>query len=153
MKDGRCDAGLLIHEGQLFYESMGLHKVLDLGEWWHKRTGLPLPMGGNAIRRDLVDLRPSKWLEGFSRVEKLQRAVSLEDYGEVMVSLAAAAWGMDYPNLSEQDLEVVKQKLVELKPNVKTFWSSASEVVQLMANGEVDMAYGWPDTYAQVLDP
>jgi 1,4-dihydroxy-6-naphthoate synthase len=50
----RCDAGLLIHEGQLFYQDLGLHKVLDLGEWWHKHTGgLPLPMGGNAIRRDL----------------------------------------------------------------------------------------------------
>jgi 1,4-dihydroxy-6-naphthoate synthase len=53
VQDGRCDAGLLIHEGQLFYEKMGLRKVLDLGEWWHERTGLPLPMGGNAIRRDL----------------------------------------------------------------------------------------------------
>lgn len=51
--DGTCDAGLLIHEGQLFYSKMGLHKVLDLGEWWHARTGLPLPMGGNAIRREL----------------------------------------------------------------------------------------------------
>lgn len=53
VQSGRCDAGLLIHEGQLFYESIGLHKVLDLGEWWHGRTGLPLPMGGNAIRREL----------------------------------------------------------------------------------------------------
>lgn len=53
VQDGSCDAGLLIHEGQLFFESMGLHKILDLGEWWHERTGLPLPMGGNAIRRDL----------------------------------------------------------------------------------------------------
>jgi 1,4-dihydroxy-6-naphthoate synthase len=53
VKSGACDAGLLIHEGQLFYESLGLHKVLDLGEWWHERTGLPLPMGGNAIRRKL----------------------------------------------------------------------------------------------------
>ena len=53
VQSGRCDAGLLIHEGQLFYESIGLHKVLDLGEWWHETTGLPLPMGGNAIRRDL----------------------------------------------------------------------------------------------------
>ena len=53
VKSGDCDAGLLIHEGQLFYESLGLHKVLDLGEWWHERTGLPLPMGGNAIRRKL----------------------------------------------------------------------------------------------------
>ena len=51
---GQCDAGLLIHEGQLFYHNLGLHKVLDLGEWWHEHTGgLPLPMGGNAIRRDL----------------------------------------------------------------------------------------------------
>jgi 1,4-dihydroxy-6-naphthoate synthase len=53
VQDGRCDAGLLIHEGQLFYEAVGLRKVIDLGEWWHERTGLPLPMGGNAIRRDL----------------------------------------------------------------------------------------------------
>ncbi|MBX5478785.1 MAG: ABC transporter substrate-binding protein [Pyrinomonas methylaliphatogenes] len=49
----RCDAGLLIHEGQLFYQRLGLHKVLDLGEWWYERTSLPLPMGGNAVRRDL----------------------------------------------------------------------------------------------------
>jgi 1,4-dihydroxy-6-naphthoate synthase len=50
----KCDAGLLIHEGQLFYQERGLHKVLDLGEWWHEHTGgLPLPMGGNAIRREL----------------------------------------------------------------------------------------------------
>jgi 1,4-dihydroxy-6-naphthoate synthase len=53
VQEGRADAGLLIHEGQLFYQQMGLHKVLDLGEWWHERTGLPLPMGGNVIRRDL----------------------------------------------------------------------------------------------------
>ena len=51
--DGQCDAGLLIHEGQLFYQTRGLQKVLDLGEWWFEKTGLPLPMGGNAIRRDL----------------------------------------------------------------------------------------------------
>ncbi|HKP45144.1 MAG TPA: MqnA/MqnD/SBP family protein [Pyrinomonadaceae bacterium] len=53
VNNGDYDAGLLIHEGQLFYESVGLHKILDLGEWWHERTGLPLPMGGNAIKREL----------------------------------------------------------------------------------------------------
>ncbi|HVF47933.1 MAG TPA: MqnA/MqnD/SBP family protein [Pyrinomonadaceae bacterium] len=53
VQSGEYDAGLLIHEGQLFYHQSGLHKVLDLGEWWHEKTGLPLPMGGNAIRRDL----------------------------------------------------------------------------------------------------
>lgn len=52
--EGRCKAGLLIHEGQLFYDKLGLHKVLDLGAWWHEHTGgLPLPMGGNVIRRAL----------------------------------------------------------------------------------------------------
>lgn len=51
--DGSCDAGLLIHEGQLFFHRKGLHKVLDLGEWWYQRHGLPLPMGGNVIRREL----------------------------------------------------------------------------------------------------
>jgi 1,4-dihydroxy-6-naphthoate synthase len=53
VKAGKAEAGLLIHEGQLFYNQLGLHKVLDLGEWWHEKTGLPLPMGGNVIRRDL----------------------------------------------------------------------------------------------------
>lgn len=53
VKKGEADAGLLIHEGQLFYKQEGLDKVLDLGEWWHEKTGLPLPMGGNVIRRDL----------------------------------------------------------------------------------------------------
>lgn len=51
--DGSVPAGLLIHEGQLTYAEEGLHKVIDLGEWWKKETGLPLPMGGNAIRRSL----------------------------------------------------------------------------------------------------
>lgn len=52
--DGRVQAGLLIHEGQLTYGDEGLKKIVDLGEWWHEKTGgLPLPLGGNVIRRDL----------------------------------------------------------------------------------------------------
>jgi 1,4-dihydroxy-6-naphthoate synthase len=50
---GSVDAGLIIHEGQVTYAAQGLHKVVDLGEWWGKETGLPLPLGGNAIRKDL----------------------------------------------------------------------------------------------------
>jgi 1,4-dihydroxy-6-naphthoate synthase len=54
VREGRVDAGLLIHEGQLTYQNDGLRKVVDLGEWWAGRTeGLPLPLGGNIIRRDL----------------------------------------------------------------------------------------------------
>ena len=52
---GRADAGLLIHEGQLTYAAAGLRKLLDLGEWWHAETGLPLPLGVNVARRDLGD--------------------------------------------------------------------------------------------------
>ena len=52
---GKFEAGLIIHEGQLTYSSSGLYKVLDLGQWWREETGLPLPLGGNAIRRSLGD--------------------------------------------------------------------------------------------------
>jgi 1,4-dihydroxy-6-naphthoate synthase len=51
--EGKVDAGLIIHEGQLTYANQGLSLVVDLGKWWHDDTGLPLPLGGNAIRRDL----------------------------------------------------------------------------------------------------
>ena len=50
---GEFDAGLIIHEGQLTYANDGLIKLLDLGQWWREQTGLPLPLGGNAIRRSL----------------------------------------------------------------------------------------------------
>ena len=53
VKFGRADAGLLIHEGQLTYEAEGLHKAVDLGEWWLLETGLPLPLGINVARRNL----------------------------------------------------------------------------------------------------
>jgi 1,4-dihydroxy-6-naphthoate synthase len=55
--DGEADVGLLIHEGQLTFEDYGLHRVLDLGEWWLLETGLPLPLGVNVARRDLGDER------------------------------------------------------------------------------------------------
>ncbi|MGB0124115.1 MAG: MqnA/MqnD/SBP family protein [Silvibacterium sp.] len=50
---GNFEAGLIIHEGQLTYSQSGLHKIIDLGQWWREETGLPLPLGGNAIRRSL----------------------------------------------------------------------------------------------------
>lgn len=53
VRDGLVDAGLLIHEGQLNHREFGLHTVVDLGRWWRRETGLPLPLGVNAVRRDL----------------------------------------------------------------------------------------------------
>jgi 1,4-dihydroxy-6-naphthoate synthase len=51
--EGRVDAGLIIHEGQLTFQNQGLSLVVDLGVWWQEKTGLPLPLGGNVVRRDL----------------------------------------------------------------------------------------------------
>lgn len=53
VKNEVVDAGLLIHEGQLLFPQLGLHRVMDLGVWWHEQTGMPLPLGGNAVRRAL----------------------------------------------------------------------------------------------------
>jgi len=52
--DGKFEAGLIIHEGQLTYGKAGLHRVVDMGKWWRDLTGMPLPLGGNAIKRDLA---------------------------------------------------------------------------------------------------
>ncbi len=65
LEKGECGAGLLIHEGQLTYASHGYIKVVDLGEWWHETTGLPLPLGVNVVRRDL----------GPETVQRISRAV------------------------------------------------------------------------------
>jgi 1,4-dihydroxy-6-naphthoate synthase len=53
VKRGDADAGLIIHEGQLTYATAGFEKIVDLGEWWKRETGLPLPLGGNVIRKDI----------------------------------------------------------------------------------------------------
>ena len=69
--DGEYEAGLLIHESQLMYRERGLHLVRDLGAWWKETLDLPLPMGGNAIRRDL----PLEVRERFARL--MRRSVEL----------------------------------------------------------------------------
>jgi 1,4-dihydroxy-6-naphthoate synthase len=51
--EGKYEAGLIIHEGQLTFDRSGLHRIVDMGRWWREKTGMPLPLGGNAIRRDL----------------------------------------------------------------------------------------------------
>jgi 1,4-dihydroxy-6-naphthoate synthase len=53
VETGKAEAGLIIHEGQLTYGAFGFKKVIDLGEWWKRETGLPLPLGGNILRKDI----------------------------------------------------------------------------------------------------
>ena len=72
VRDGEADAGLLIHEGQLTFAEEGLREVVDLGRWWKQETGLPLPLGGNVVRRDL----------GPELISRISRALSRSiEYG------------------------------------------------------------------------
>jgi 1,4-dihydroxy-6-naphthoate synthase len=63
VKSGRAAAGLIIHEGQLTYERSGFSKVVDLGEWWKRETSLPLPLGGNVLRKDIAPATQRDLLE------------------------------------------------------------------------------------------
>ncbi|MBI3949000.1 MAG: ABC transporter substrate-binding protein [Acidobacteria bacterium] len=85
------DAGLIIHEGQLTYANQGLHKIVDLGEWWYQQTKLPLPLGGNAIRRGLgPDL-----IAQVARLIKQSIQYALDHREEALAYALRFARGMD----------------------------------------------------------
>jgi 1,4-dihydroxy-6-naphthoate synthase len=91
VKSGRADAGLLIHEGQLTYETEGLRKAVDLGEWWLLETGLPLPLGINVARRDLGP----EVLHDLSEVLHASILAGLEHRAEAMEYALGFGRGLD----------------------------------------------------------
>lgn len=91
VKHGRVDAGLIIHEGQLTYEKDGLHLVVDLGAWWMERTGLPLPLGGNVVRRDLGE----NVCKDVTRIMKESIRYSLEHRDEAVKYALKFGRGLD----------------------------------------------------------
>jgi 1,4-dihydroxy-6-naphthoate synthase len=89
---GETDAGVVIHEGQLTYSLRGLRKVIDLGEWWHQQTGLPLPLGGNAIRKSLdVDV-----IRRVARILRASIRYSLDHREEALDYAMQFARGLDH---------------------------------------------------------
>ncbi len=91
VREGRAEVGLVIHEGQLTYGGEGLVKVADLGAWWKEETGLPLPLGGNAVRRDLGE-------ETMARLTRLVRETvrhSLSHRRQALEYAMGFARGMD----------------------------------------------------------
>lgn len=88
---GEVDAGLLIHEGQLTHGEYGLNKVLDLGVWWDDRTGLPLPLGVNVVRRDLGD----DTLRRVSRVLRASIDFGLEHRADALAHALRYSRGME----------------------------------------------------------
>ena len=89
--EGRFDAGLIIHEGQLTFQNQGLHLVADLGVWWQEKTGLPLPLGGNVVRRDLGP----ESIRNISRLLKESIQYSLDHRQEALTYALQYARDMD----------------------------------------------------------
>ena len=89
--NGDVDAGVLIHEGQLTYQDRGLHLVADLGEWWFGETGLPLPLGGNAIRKDM----PAELRKKVSKHLRASIAYGLEHRQHALDHAMQYARGLD----------------------------------------------------------
>src|SRR5262249_45606823 len=91
VSDGRFDAGLIIHEGQLTFQNVGLHLVVDLGVWWQEKTGLPLPLGGNVVRRDLG----GDTIQQISRLLKESIRYALDHRDDALVYALRYARDMD----------------------------------------------------------
>lgn len=91
VKTGKSDAGLIIHEGQLQYKDMGFKLILDLGTWWFEQTGLPLPLGGNAVRRNLGP----EMMKKLARLQKASIAYGLDHREEALAH--AMQYARDLP--------------------------------------------------------
>lgn len=122
--DKKFEAGLIIHEGQLTYSEKGLNKIVDLGEWWFAETGLPLPLGGNVIRKDLGTetikkvsrlIRQSIQYSLVHRQEALEYA--LQFAGEMdpkladrFVGMYVNHWTLDYSEVGRRAVRMLLEK-------------------------------------------
>ena len=88
---GKFDAGLIIHEGQLTFQNQGLRLIVDLGVWWQEKTGLPLPLGGNVVRRDLG----TETIRNISRLIKESIQYSLDHRQDALTYALQYARDMD----------------------------------------------------------
>ncbi len=126
---GDVDVGLLIHEGQLTYGDAGLHLWADLGEWWLEETGLPLPLGGNAVRRDLGrevteqiarDLRASivYGLEhrapALAHAKQFNRGIG-DERTDTFVGMYVNQWTVDYGERGRQAVQLLLDRAHEAK--------------------------------------
>lgn len=125
VQQGEVDAGLIIHEGQLTYTREGLHKIVDLGEWWHEETGLPLPLGANVIRRNLG-------------AEKIRSITSLLKQS-IQYSLEHREHGLEYAMTYARDMETdLADKFVGMYVNDYTLdygESGRTAVQELLTRG------------------
>jgi len=128
VSDGTFEAGVIIHEGQLTYEEYGLHEVCDLGEWWCKQTSLPLPLGGNAIKRDLdsrlgkgatktvsalllhsIEYAMSHRKRSLEWAAKWGRGINLE-YTDEFVQMYVNKWTLDFAERGKSAVNVFLER-------------------------------------------
>jgi len=124
VKNEVVEAGLLIHEGQLLFPQLGMHRVVDLGVWWHEQTGLPLPLGGNAVRRALgpaLGLQIAKTIKdsveyGLEHREEalnyaMQFARDMEtDIADKFVSMYVNRWTLGYGERGKQAVRALIER-------------------------------------------
>ncbi len=111
---GKVDAGLLIHEGQITYEMHGLKKILDLWEFWHDQTGLPLPLGVNVINRRI----PEEEQKEFLRIMKESIRYALENVDEALEHAMKYSRGMNRELVKRFALMYVNKYTLEMPPKV-----------------------------------
>lgn len=121
--EGKVEAGLLIHEGQLSYEDYGLKKVVDLGEWWKEKFGLPLPLGCNVVRKDL----------GRELIKKIERLMRKSVEYALREKEEALAYAMNYARDLSKDPQRA-QKFVSMYVNERTldYGEDGREAVRLL---------------------
>ena len=126
--NGEVDMGLLIHEGQLTFGDRGLHLVADMGEWWFEETGLPLPLGGNVIRKDIgidLTLKISRHLRASIAYGLNHRAAALDhsmqyargldrSKADTFVGMYVNDWTLDYGDRGREAVRLFLQRGVEL---------------------------------------
>jgi len=120
VKRGDVDAGILIHEGQLTYADEGLHLIVDFGAWWRDMTGLPLPLGGNVIRRDIG-------MEDIREISRLLKA-------SIQYSLDHREEALEYALQYARDLDTAKaDRFVGMYVNERTldYGQEGRKAVQL----------------------
>src|SRR5262245_36997577 len=132
--EGRADAGLLIHEGQLTYGLRGLQKVVDLGEWWLLETGLPLPLGVNAARRDLGE----EALSELSAVLAESIRAGLENRQDALAYAGQFGRGLD-PELTDRFVGMYVNELTQDYGD-----EGRSAVAELLRRGEQIGAFPEP---------
>jgi len=129
IREGRADAGILIHEGQITHQREGFFLVKDLGEWWKEKTGMPLPLGGNIIRKDLppyvIEKFPLLMRESveYSLKNKSEALKFAKDFGrgiseseaESFVSMYVNHWTVDYGEKGKEAVKIFLDFAFEMK--------------------------------------